>query len=270
MQLAYIQQLEEAIAQQKEEIIYHPLYRSITSIDDLKVFMEHHVFAVWDFMSLLKALQRSLTCVQIPWYPIGDANTRYLINEIVTGEESDIDHLGNRKSHYEMYLEAMEQCGADTTSITKLTQALKEGNSMQIALRIADAPEAAVDFVSDTFDIISHATPAIQSAVFTFSREDLIPDMFISIIKDLDSEFPESISIFKYYLERHIEVDGDHHGNLALQMTSTLCGDDPSVWQDAIQAVKRSLQFRIKLWDCALMKIKYQKDQLSKEISNPS
>ncbi|MEH6308215.1 DUF3050 domain-containing protein [Olivibacter sp. CPCC 100613] len=270
MQLAHIQQLEQAVAQHKAEIIHHPLYRNITNIDDLKVFMEHHVFAVWDFMSLLKILQKNLTCVEIPWFPTGDANTRYLINEIVTGEESDVDHLGNRKSHYELYLEAMEQCGANTTAILQLTKALKEGKSIQDALVIANAPEAAKHFVSDTFNVINHATPAVQSAVFTFSREGLIPDMFISIIKDLDTQFPENISIFRYYLERHIEVDGGHHNNLALEMTSTLCGDRFAIWQEATQAVNRSLQLRVKLWDSALKTIIQQKNQSPKEISKPS
>lgn len=252
MQSTHIHRLEQAIEPYKERIVNHPLYKHIETIDDLKIFMEHHIFAVWDFMSLLKALQRRLTCIELPWFPVGDANTRYLINEIVTGEESDLDHLGNRKSHYELYLEAMEQCGANTKAMMDLADALKGGKGLADALDIAKVPDAAKQFVVDTFNVINHKSPAIQSAVFTFSREDLIPNMFISIIKDLDAQFPKSVSILKYYLERHIEVDGDHHGNLALEMTSALCKDDELLWKDATQAVKRSLELRIKLWDSAL------------------
>ena len=98
-------------------IAHHKLY---SAIEDMRVFMQYHVYAVWDFMSLLKSLQRNLTCVNVPWFPIGDADTRYLINEIVTGEESDVDQNGIRKSHFEMYLEAMDQCGADTSGIKVL------------------------------------------------------------------------------------------------------------------------------------------------------
>lgn len=255
MQLTRISQVEQAIAQYKEQIINHPLYKNIKTLDDLKIFMEHHIFAVWDFMSLLKALQRNLTCIDIPWFPVGDANTRYLINEIVTGEESDLDHNGNRKSHYEVYLDAMEQCRADTTVINNFIQVLKDGKGLQEALRVSHVPNAAMNFVNNTFDVIHHSSLAVQSAVFTFSREDLIPEMFIAIISDLDNRFPDSVSIFRYYLERHIEVDGDHHSNLALEMTATLCKNDETIWKHAIAAVKKSLELRIKLWDAALDEI---------------
>ncbi|NBP59428.1 DUF3050 domain-containing protein, partial [bacterium] len=72
-------------------ILKHSLYGSLNGLDDLRAFSQVHVFAVWDFMSLLKSLQRQLTGIDIPWTPVGSASTRYLINEIVTGEESDVD-----------------------------------------------------------------------------------------------------------------------------------------------------------------------------------
>lgn len=252
MQITEIENLEQAIGIYKDRIVNHPLYKNINNIEDLKIFMEHHIFAVWDFMSLLKALQRNLTCVEVPWFPTGDADTRYLINEIVTGEESDVDHLGNRKSHYELYLEAMNQCGANTAPMQELESVLRSGASLREAFASIAIPQSAKNFMEGTFEVIHKREVFEQSAVFTFSREDLIPDMFISIIRDLDSQFPESISIFRYYLERHIEVDGDHHSNLALQMTSRLCEENPKYWKQATEAVKESLNLRIKLWDSAL------------------
>ena len=252
MSLENLKVLEEEITPYKLEIVNHPLYKSIKDIDDLKIFMEHHIYAVWDFMSLLKSLQLNLTCVSVPWFPVGDADTRYLINEIVTGEESDIDHLGNRKSHYELYLEAMAQCGANTSPMLHLTDLLQKNIPLDEALGTLEIPKAADLFLKNTFNIINNSETYIQSAVFTFSREDLIPDMFISIVKDLDIQFPDSVSILKYYLERHIEVDGDHHGNLALEMTNKLCGTNSDYWLKATVAVKEALSARIKLWDSAL------------------
>ncbi|QNL52566.1 DUF3050 domain-containing protein [Olivibacter sp. SDN3] len=252
MQETQLLKLELAIRPYKEQIVNHPLYKAIKSIDDLNIFMEYHIYAVWDFMSLLKALQRNLTCVDLPWFPTGDADTRYLINEIVTGEESDIDHKGRRKSHYELYLEAMEQSGADRKGMLALAQQLKAGKNLEEALEDKQIPNAANLFIKHTFDTIRSSKTHVQSAVFTFSREDLIPDMFIAIINDLNAQFPKSISIFKYYLERHIEVDGDHHSNLALEMTSKLCGDSDAKWDEAITGVKEALSVRIRLWDDAL------------------
>ena len=88
----------------------HPLYRSFHSVEDLRLFMESHVYAVWDFMSLLKTLHRGLTCVDTPWLPTSDASSRRLINEIVIGEESDEDE-GQPLSHFELYLMVMQAAG---------------------------------------------------------------------------------------------------------------------------------------------------------------
>lgn len=252
MSLDNLKILKEEIAPYKLEIINHPLYKSIKNIEDLKIFMEYHIYAVWDFMSLLKSLQINLTCIEVPWFPVGDADTRYLINEIVTGEESDIDHLGNRKSHYELYLEAMAQSGANTSSMYRLAELLQKKIPLDEALETSMVPNAANLFLKNTFNIINSNEIYIQSAVFTFSREDLIPAMFISIVKDLDNQFPDNVSILKYYLERHIEVDGDHHSNLALEMTNKLCGTNRDRWKKATLAVKEALSARVKLWDSAM------------------
>ena len=102
-QSARIEKLKTEIEPLRQQLIQHDLYKNIRTIEDLHVFMEHHMFAMWDFMSLLKSLQQTLTCTGVPWMPVGSANTRYLINEIVLGEESDVDAEGNRISHFELY-----------------------------------------------------------------------------------------------------------------------------------------------------------------------
>jgi hypothetical protein len=200
-------------------------------------------------MSLLKALQQELTCTKYPWFPVGSANTRFLINEIVVGEESDVDAAGNRMSHFELYLMAMEQCGAETGSIKRFIEALRAGSSLEDAFDAGDTPNAAREFVRFTFDVIHTHQPHIHAAVFTFGREDLIPNMFLAMVEKLDTTHPETISLFKYYLERHIEVDGDHHSLLALAMTEDLCGEDAVKWQEAQDYAIRSLQQRKALWD---------------------
>ncbi len=247
-----IAQLNEKIEPYRQQIIHHPLYHRIKSIDDLKIFMQYHVYAVWDFMSLLKSLQNQLTCTTIPWYPKGDANTRFLINEIVVGEESDVDEQGNRISHFELYLSAMNQCGANTSIINALLLQLHENPDVNKALTNVQLPAAARAFVSNTFDVIATDKAHIQAAVFTFGREDLIPNMFMKLVEDIQQSFPESVSTFKYYLERHIEVDGGHHSHLALAMTAHLCGTEPSLWDEAEAAVITALEKRIQLWDGAL------------------
>lgn len=245
----HIEKIKKAIEPLRQEIIHHKVYSAIKDIEDLKIFMQYHVYAVWDFMSLLKTLQNNLTCTSVPWFPSGSADTRFLINEIVVGEESDIDMHGNRKSHFELYLDAMKQCGANTAQIEKFIASLKNTGDIKYAFAESETPTAASNFVDFTFNIIGSKKVHLQSAIFTFGREDLIPGMFVSIVNDIHKNFPNSISVFKYYLERHIEVDGDHHSHLALQMTSNLCNDNPTYWQEAEKATIQSLQSRINLWD---------------------
>lgn len=255
----HIDKIKLKIEPLRQEILNHKVYSVIKNVDDLQIFMQYHVYAVWDFMSLLKTLQNNLTCTTIPWYPKGSGDTGHLINEIVVGEESDIDKDGNRKSHFELYLDAMNECGADTTPIDTFIQAIRQTNDISHAFNIALTPIVAREFVDFTFKIISSDKDYLQSAIFTFGREDLIPGMFISLINDIDNSFPDSITIFKYYLERHIEVDGGQHSQLALQMTNNLCGNNEQYWQEAEQVTIQSLQKRIYLWDGIYGKIMARK-----------
>ncbi|OOQ59273.1 DUF3050 domain-containing protein [Mucilaginibacter pedocola] len=251
-----ITQLKTEIQPLRDQLIAHPLYHNINTLPDLHAFMQHHIFAVWDFMSLLKALQQNLTCTTLPWMPVGNANTRYLINEIVTGEESDVDHTGNRTSHFELYLAAMDQAGCDASAILSLFKQLSVHASVNDALAKADMPVAARNFVKHTFDVIAANKNHVTAAVFTFGREDLIPGMFIEMVKKLNGQLPGKVEILLYYLERHIEVDGDHHSHLAYQMTAELCGNDDTKWQEATTAVKAALQARLALWDGILQEMK--------------
>jgi len=249
----YISKVKETIAPVRRQLIGHPVYQSIRNPAELRVFMQYHVYAVWDFMSLLKALQVGLTSVSIPWIPKGNPNTRYLINEIVVGEESDVDELGRRTSHFELYLRAMKQAGADTVPVSSLVDAVSEGQSIEAAiehqLQGKAVDKAIIDFLKYTFEVIRSGKLHAIAAVFTFGREDLIPDMFLRIVNDLSKDAPEQFHIFKYYLERHIEVDGDHHGHLAMAMLEDLCGDDEGKWDEAASFAIAALERRIQLWN---------------------
>jgi hypothetical protein len=211
--------------------------------------MEHHVYAVWDFMSLLKALQRELTCVEVPWVPTAGSAMRRLINEIVLEEESDVDQRGQAISHFELYVRAMEECGANTAPIRRLVAAVADGRTIERALDIADAPDSVREFVLTTFDVINIGKPHVVAAAFTFGREDLIPDMFRQLVSDLGSRFPGQLDTFTYYLNRHIELDEDVHAPLAQQMVRELCGDAPERWLEAQQVAIRCMEARMALWD---------------------
>ena len=227
----------------REEIVNHALYKKLNSVEDIAIMMEHHVYAVWDFMSLLIALQYLLTCTTSPWKPVGDGKIRQLVNSIVLEEESDVDKENNPLSHYEMYIDAMKQCGANTSAIESFVANVSATN-------IPSVNDGVDAFLKTTFDVIeSNETHKIASA-FTFGREDLIPDMFTAIVDEYNTE--NNLDKFVYYLERHIELDGGEHGPLALELISNLCGDDDDKWREVEETAIACLVARKKLWDSIL------------------
>ena len=235
--------LNSNLTKYREEIVNHALYKKLNSVEDIAVMMEYHVYAVWDFMSLLKALQSLLTCTTSPWKPVGDGKIRQLVNSIVLEEESDVDKENNPLSHYEMYIDAMKQCGANTSAIESFVANVSATN-------IPSVNEGVDAFLKTTFDVIeSNETHKIASA-FTFGREDLIPDMFTAIVDEYNTE--NNLDKFVYYLERHIELDGGEHGPLALELISNLCGDDDNKWKEVEETAIACLVARKKLWDSIL------------------
>jgi hypothetical protein len=248
----YLENLQQQLQPYRQQLLAHPMYPQLKTKQHLQTFTQHHVWAVWDFMSLLKSLQRHLTCVQAPWVPVGSANTRFLINEIVVGEESDVDEAGNRISHFELYLQAMKALGASTAAIEQFIALLQKGTPIQPALAQVSLPGNTRAFVNYTFAVIEQPVH-VQAAVFTFGREDLIPDMFTQLLQQLSAENPAELGILKYYIERHIEVDGGHHSQLALQMVEEFCGNDAEKWQQATEASIKALEIRYQLWSGILL-----------------
>jgi hypothetical protein len=255
-----IELIEAHIAPLRDQLSAHPLYSSISTQEHLRLFMESHVFAVWDFMSLLKALQRTLTCVDLPWVPTPYPASRRFINSIVLGEESD-EYEGRPMSHFEIYLEAMGRAGASTEAIRRVLKRLPQG------LDLDGIPTAARQFVETTFRVIRKGSLAAQAAVFTFGREDAIPSMFQSLVRDLNRKMGGDLAQFVWYLERHIEVDGEDHGPLSLRMVAELCGDDPVLWKESLQAAEDAIRARLDLWDGILEEIRKADGPFGTDVS---
>ena len=229
------------------ELKTHAIYSSLVSLHDLQLFMKSHVFAVWDFMSLLKTLQRNLTCVDHPWLPSRDPISARLINEIVLAEESD--ELPNQKSfasHFELYIQAMMDVGADTQEINTFLHAIRRGICYKEAIATVQIPQVTKDFVLKTMEFCKEPSH-IVAAVFLLGREEIIPGMFHGIISKINAS--DQTKTFSYYLERHTELDADQHAPMGKKLLERLCQHDPQKWQEALQAAIQALEWRKNLWD---------------------
>ncbi len=235
----------------------HPAYRTLDSIDALRRFMEHHVICVLDFMSMVKSLQRDLTSMGPVWLPPANPEIARFINEIVLDEESDAEFpryamaaglvVKSPASHFEWYLAAMDEVGADSAPIREVVGRLRSGESPASVLDACGLPAASAAFGKNTFELLEGPLH-VRAAVFFHGREDVIPRMFMPLVKELEAS-GTPCGLLLGYLERHIEADGDHHGPLARRMLDAIFGGDPRKLAEGIEAAEAALAARRSLWD---------------------
>lgn len=185
--------------------------------------------------------------MRVPWQPPNRKHAR-LINEIVMEEESDEDGHGGYISHFEMYMEAMQQAGADVGLARKFAAALAEDRPALHALEELKAPSEVQQFVANTLDIAEHGTTSEVCAAFFFGREELIPGLFQKLLESLRSH-AVSVDRLNFYMERHMTVDADRHGPMARALLLDLCGNSEEHCRAAQASAKRCLLARIALWD---------------------
>lgn len=209
------------------QLDHHPVYAAVHTLADLRTFMGHHVYSVWDFMSVVKYLQREIAPTAYPWRPHGTPSVRYFINQLVLEEESDQglpDAQGNPTyaSHFELYCGAMREVGADPGGVLRFVeQAADQGIASAFALNLA--PQPSQRFMQSTFGFLDIGKPHMVAAAFALGREHIIPGMFRSFLQRMGiTEY--DAPLFHYYLNRHIHLDADFHGPISLQLLDELCG----------------------------------------------
>lgn len=236
------------LADLRRQLEQHAVFESLANLVDLRRFMGAHVFAVWDFMSLLKRLQRDLTSVDLPWTPRRDNTAARLINEIVLGEESDIGPDGEPTSHLDLYLAAMREVGADTTQFEHFLQLVANGIDAGDALHAVGAPAHVRTFVNQTLRTAAHEPTLAVMASFFHGRENVIPRMFTALLERWNIAERQA-PMFVFYLKRHIEVDGDSHGPMAHRIIERAVKDDPVRRDIVVHAAIEAVAARIALWD---------------------
>ena len=239
----------------KNRLETHPVYEAVQSIEDLRCFMEHHVYSVWDFMSLIKYLQQVVAPSSYPWVPLGDGSVRRFINELVLEEESDESYQeGQFSSHFELYHTAMREIGASTGTSLRFVEEVREVG-VEGALALPDVPAASRDFTARTFQFIQSNKPHCVAAALALGREHIIPGMFRSILKSFGVSNQQA-PVFHFYLNRHIHLDEDFHAPLSLKLLNELCAGDQVKIDEAIEAAHQAVDARIDFWDGVLQELK--------------
>jgi hypothetical protein len=239
-------------------LLDHPIYAHVSSVADLRRFMEDHVFAVWDFMSLLKRLQQDMTCIRVPWFPADNAKAARLINDIVIGEETDVDPDGSYVSHLALYLRAMGDIGASTRQFEKFRSLVLVGIPVEVALTRIGAPPHVQTFVAHTMALANSGSTEEVLAAFFYGREDIIPEMFRRLLDTLygAKHGSDRMRYFIYYIDRHIELDGDSHGPMGRELLNDLIANSPYSGEQARRAACKSIEARIRLWNGTLSKLR--------------
>jgi Protein of unknown function (DUF3050) len=242
----------------RDTLFDHPLYTNIVSVGDLRCFMEDHVFAVWDFMSMLKRLQQDMTCTTVPWLPADNPKAARLINDIVIGEETDVDPDGLFVSHLELYLRAMKDVGASTVQFDTFCAMVRAGDPVEVALTRVGVARHVRAFVTNTMMLANTGTTEEVLAAFFYGREDIIPEMFRRLLTNLYGTNYEHHDLrhFIYYIDRHIELDGDSHGPKGKELLEDLLKNAPGRAGRAMRTACRSIEARIALWNGTLGKLR--------------
>lgn len=253
----------ENVKKLRKELANHPVYSAVKDMDDLTIFMQHHIYSVWDFMSLVKYLQNKIAPAQTPWIPLGDAQVQRFINDIVLEEETDIgipleDGTPTYTSHFNLYVDAMEEVEVGSSQLIREFVSKVASDSLESAKQTSKIPSAAAEFMESTFNFIYSDKPHVIAAAFALGREHIIPEMFRALLDKMNISREEA-GVFHYYLDRHIELDGDFHGPMSMRMLELLCEDDESKIAQAETAALDAIKARIKFWDGVLVAIENNK-----------
>ncbi len=254
-----VQVLEKKLVAVQQELIEHVVYKDLMNIHNLRIFMGYHVFAVWDYMTLLKGLQRHITCTRVPWKPSTYPKELIrLINSMVLEEESDLDQNDQACDHFSLYVRAMEEMNADSKPIKSF---LKNLDTDILSTPLKECMQFSIN-------IAQNYPLHILAGVFYFGREQLIPRIFKPYLEGVTSYPAGTLTpTLSYYLRRHMDLDGNQQVARIMKLLDVACMDSPKAYQEALSYGIQACLLRKKLWDKALESMVHYTPQTIPQIS---
>ena len=253
MESSRIEAIRNTLKPMRVRLLAHEIYLQLETLDDLREFMEHHVFAVWDNLSQLKALQNCISSPDVAWTPSEEPVSTRIINEMVVEEESDSDGKGGYMSHFELYRRAMKEAGAKTYMIDRFLVLMQEEEDLEKALEKIRMPESIKNYLRMNWEITNCEKPHQIAAAYFLGREDVVGELLHRLDGDLLDFHEKNLALYRDYLLRHTKVDEQEQSRRMEAVLTELCGDNEQKWQEAEAAAKEALAARYALWDGMLL-----------------
>ena len=236
----------------------HPVFEFVQTKEDLRYFMSWHAFAVWNFMSLAQRLQHELKSAHLPWTPPKSSPVARMLNDIVLGEESDVKMWGWHSSHIDLYLSAMKEVGANASQLEKFLGLISLKIEVNNALRMVKAPEAVQKFVLATNATVKNGSVSEVLGAFLYAREEAIPHIFNSRLAEWFDPIEQAPN-FMYYLKRHIALQGECEGSVAMELVNDLTRGLEDSLQKIQHASVMAIDQRLALWNALQSELEQRK-----------
>ena len=239
----------------------HRVFDQLITNEDLQLFMSWHVFSVWSHMSIIKRLQLEFTCTCLPWTPYRSAKAAYLINKIVSENESTALTNNTYLSQFELYLCAMEEIGANTFSIRTFVDLIAANMPLQDALKISNASPAIDEFVlTNTHIAISGSVEEVLGCMI-YADEYISPKSFMrSSAGSALSRFDEEK--FSLYLKMCCSTDPHRrHSDITNLLIEQTNGNESRL-KTCLDAALGAIKRQANLWDALACKIEIERCSL--------
>jgi hypothetical protein len=140
----------------------------------------------------------------------------------------------------------MRDIGASTRQFEKFRSLVLVGIPVEVALARIGAPPHVQAFVAHTMALANSGSTEEVLAAFFYGREDIIPEMFGRLLNTLyrAKHNNDRVRNFIYYIDRHIELDGDSHGPMGRELLEDLLANSPNRVEQARRAACSSIDAR--------------------------
>lgn len=223
----------------------HKLYERVNDELSLRLFMEHHVICVWSYNFLLREIHQELVGLIHPLNSQSQKEAIRLVSEMILEEELEEQQDGSLLSHFEIYLEAMQDLGANISPIVSFFDLQDSGQNWQTALKHARFPTA-VSRYARKMNRFAQAPLHEKAAALFYEGEPFIPDTFLLRIGQLGNTV--KIGRLLDYFERHIEGLRSPGFSASGRLVEILCNNDEKMSLEAEQSAEEAMKNRVELW----------------------